>query len=324
MTAREMFERYCTVRGADASAPYTVWPFGGAPDKLAALVTAGIKTATASAYELFGEPGSETMPRVGDINVITDSRERPVCVIRTVELNVVPFRDVTPQHARMEGEGDGSLAYWRQVHRDFFTDELAAAGRAFSEDMPVLCERFEVVYQPGTTVTVMETPRLRLRLHTWDDLENMETVLCDRENMRFYRDPFTRDTVRRWLSWHMTNYADLGFGLFAVELKDTGEYIGDCGLTMQRIHGKLAPEIGYHLRRDCHGRGYATEAAHAVRDWAFTHTPFMTLYSYMEADNQASQAVACRNGMHKVDSCTDGSEALVVYAVTRQEWELLT
>lgn len=166
MTAREMFERYCTVRGADASTPYTVWPFGGAPDKLAALVTAGIKTATASAYELFGEPGSETMPRVGDISVITDSRERPVCVIRTVELNVVPFRDVTPQHARMEGEGDGSLAYWRQVHRDFFTDELAAAGRAFSEDMPVLCERFEVVYQPGTTVTVMETPRLRLRLHT--------------------------------------------------------------------------------------------------------------------------------------------------------------
>ena len=141
----------------------------------------------------------------------------------------------------------------------FFTDELAAAGRAFSEDMPVLCERFEVVYKPGTTVTVMETERLRLRLHTWDDLENMETVLCDRENMRFYRDPFTRDTVRRWLKWHMTNYADLGFGLFddsfmhrCHDLVSGDGYNERC---WQRFPGqwKVGPcggEISYYAKRD--------------------------------------------------------------------------
>ena len=77
------------------------------------------------------------------------------------------------------------------------------------------------------------------------------------------------------------NYRIFGFGLWAVCLKETGEMIGDCGLTMQVIHGKIKPEIGYHIRKDRQRKEYAREAATAVRDWTFQNTPFNVVYSYM-------------------------------------------
>lgn len=69
-----------------------------------------------------------------------------MCVIRTERVAVVPYRDVTADHARREGEGDCSLAFWRQVHQAFFTEELTRAGMAFRQDLPVVCEEFVKVY----------------------------------------------------------------------------------------------------------------------------------------------------------------------------------
>ena len=77
---------------------------------------------------------------------------------------------------------------------------------------------------------------------------------------------FDEKRVREWIERNMNRYKENGFGLWAVCLKDSGEMIGDCGLTLQHIDGDLLPEIGYHIRRDCQHRGYATEAAGAVRD----------------------------------------------------------
>ena len=115
---------------------------------LAELTRKGIKTATASAgplYELEGEP----LPQAGEYSVILDSRDDAVCVIRTTRVYTTPFCEVTAEHARKEGEGNRSLAYWRQVHEDFFRTELAGAGLEFTPDMPVVCEEFEVVYPSG-------------------------------------------------------------------------------------------------------------------------------------------------------------------------------
>lgn len=77
--------------------------------------------------------------------------------------------------------------------------------------------------------------------------------------------------------------------------------IGDCGITMQMINNQIKPVIGYHLRKDMQHKGFAKEASLAVMDWAFTNTPFNTVYSYMKKDNIASAAVAVSYGCKKLD-----------------------
>lgn len=167
----------------------------------------------------------------------------------------------------------------------------------------------------------LSTERLFLREYVPEDFEALRAIISDPETMKFYPRPYDDDGVRRWLSWNFDNYKSLGFGLWALVLKETGAFVGDCGITMQIIHKKIVPEIGYHIHKDYQGRGLATEAARFCKDWIFEHTPFKTVYSYMNAENKASAAVAQKNGMRLVDEYDDETEHLLVYAVTRAEWE---
>ena len=128
--------------------PYAVWHFGDdqrMADELAELVCRGTKRATAGALWSY-EAGGEPVPRAGDLSVVTDWTGRARCVVRTTGVAIVAFDDVTPEFAAAEGEGDGSLEHWRQVHWEFFTRELRALDKAPRLDMPVVCERFEVVF----------------------------------------------------------------------------------------------------------------------------------------------------------------------------------
>lgn len=118
--------------------------FGGQPQELAELVYDGIKTATTSAYELY-EP-TEYMPQVGDYNIILNGQEEPVCITKTLVTEVVPFKQVSAEHAYHEGEGDRTLDYWREVHEEFFKQEYAEAGKEFKPDVPVLCEVFKRIF----------------------------------------------------------------------------------------------------------------------------------------------------------------------------------
>jgi len=124
---------------------YDAWAYGADADTLARLTLEGVKTATASAFPLYGLEG-EPLPEAGEFSVILDSREEAVCIIRTERVTITPYRDIGADHARREGEGDLSLAYWRRVHEAFFTEALAEAGLAFNEDMPVVCEEFRRVW----------------------------------------------------------------------------------------------------------------------------------------------------------------------------------
>ncbi len=127
---------------------YEAWAFGDGPElanELGALVLAGRETATCFAlWEV--EAGEETMARVGDKSVILDGRGEPLCVTETTEVTVRRFDEVDEGFAREEGEGDRSLEYWRGAHRRFFERTLPGIGRRFSEDMPLVCERFRVIY----------------------------------------------------------------------------------------------------------------------------------------------------------------------------------
>ncbi len=127
---------------------YSAWYFcdnRADADELAELVRAGVKRATAGAlwsYEAEGEP----IPHVGELSVITDFDGNARCVIRTTSVEIVPFEADSAEFAATEGEGDGSLEYWRRAHTAAFGRELAAIGRTLAPDMPVVCERFDLVF----------------------------------------------------------------------------------------------------------------------------------------------------------------------------------
>jgi uncharacterized protein YhfF len=137
---------YMGERPLESLAP-PAWAFGGTPeqaDELLALVLAGTKTATSSALWDYEAEGEE-LPTPGLLDIITDGRGVPHALVVTIEVEVVPFDEVSAEHAYLEGEGDRSLATWRQVHERFFT-EHAVHGRGFSRDMPVVLQRFAVLY----------------------------------------------------------------------------------------------------------------------------------------------------------------------------------
>lgn len=117
-------------------------------DELVALVLAGIKTATASLHWVY-DVEDEPVPQPGELSIVTNWAGEPLCIIETFEVQIVPFHAVDARQAYEEGEGDRSLAYWRRVHWDFFSRECAQIGREPSEDMPVVCERFRLVFPRG-------------------------------------------------------------------------------------------------------------------------------------------------------------------------------
>lgn len=128
---------------------YEAFAFGDSEElanDLADLVMRGVKRATAGSLWAF-EVDNEAPPKTGDLSVVTDWEGTPLCVIETVSVETVPFDEVTAEFAATEGEGDGSLAHWREAHTQFFTRECARIGRTFSGTMPVVCERFRVVFK---------------------------------------------------------------------------------------------------------------------------------------------------------------------------------
>jgi uncharacterized protein YhfF len=128
---------------------YEAFAFGDSKElanSLADLVMRGVKRATAGSLWAF-EFENKALPKPGDLSVVTDWDGNPLCVIETVNVEIVPFEEVSAEFAATEGEGDGSLEFWRQGHTSYFTRECARIGRTFSVTMPVVCEKFKVVFK---------------------------------------------------------------------------------------------------------------------------------------------------------------------------------
>ena len=169
---------------------------------------------------------------------------------------------------------------------------------------------------------IMESERLIFRQYTMEDFDALYAILSDEETMRHYPKPYDEAGTKRWLTWSLDNYEKYGFGLWALVLKETGEFIGDCGLTLQNIDGEQLPEIGYHIHKKHWRKGYGSEAAKRVRDWAFEQTEYDRLYSYMTVSNVPSYSTAASAGLKRIKEYTDEQgERLYVYAITREEWE---
>jgi len=144
---------------------------------------------------------------------------------------------------------------------------------------------------------ILETERLLLREFTPEDVDALAAVISDKETMRFYPEPRDRAGVRSWIERNRCRYKDDGYGLWAMVLRASGEFIGDCGLTRQTVDESDEIEIGYHVRRDLWGRGYAPEAARACRDYGFVRLGAERLISLIRPENLPSRRVAEKIGL---------------------------
>lgn len=128
---------------------YVAEGWGDGPDmadELGALIAQGVKTGTCSALWEWEAEGNQ-IPQVGMLTVVLDGRREPLCIVETVEVTIRKYNEVDANFARSEGEGDLSLAYWREAHKNFFSRTLSKIGKEFSEDMPLVCERFRMIYK---------------------------------------------------------------------------------------------------------------------------------------------------------------------------------
>lgn len=147
----------------------------------------------------------------------------------------------------------------------------------------------------------IETERLLLREMRQTDYADLCGILQDEKVMYAYGGAFTDAETREWFDRQTARYEENGFGLCAVILKENGEMIGQCGLTLQDWKGMTVLEIGYLFKRAYWHRGYATEAASACREYAFNTLDADEVFSIIRDTNTASRRVAERNGMTVID-----------------------
>jgi RimJ/RimL family protein N-acetyltransferase len=141
------------------------------------------------------------------------------------------------------------------------------------------------------------TVRLSFREMTPSDLDEMAALLGDPEVMAYYPHPKSRGEALEWIDWNLRLYREHGFGLWLIELRGRSEFAGDCGLTPQEVDGVVEIEVGYHIRPALWGRGYATEAAAACRDYARDILGLRRLIALIDPANRASQRVAEKVGL---------------------------
>lgn len=141
-----------------------------------------------------------------------------------------------------------------------------------------------------------------MREMTQEDFPALCRIMQDEEVMYAYEGAFNDEEVQGWLDRQRMRYEKLGFGLWAVVLKESNEMIGQCGLTMQPWKEEEVLEIGYLFQRAFWHKGYAAEAARGCKKYAFEVLKAKEVCSIIRDTNTASRRVALRNGMEKKDS----------------------
>jgi len=172
----------------------------------------------------------------------------------------------------------------------------------------------------------LESERLTTRFLTMADAPAWVEYCSDPVATRFTAipDKTPEEMVQFLFEVTMKRYEEKRLGAQALILKDTGEFIGKCGLFLQELNGEPVIEIGYHLLRRFWGKGYAVEAAQLFRDYGFENNFADSIYSIIDPQNELSQKVALRNGMRLVDTDTEfRGNSYHLYRITRDEWEAL-
>lgn len=170
---------------------------------------------------------------------------------------------------------------------------------------------------------IIETDQLALRELTRNDFQPWHHILSDQQTMQYYPRAFDMDKTKSWIDWNLDNYSRYGFGLWAIILKETNQFIGDCGITMQNIHGdgNLFPEIGFHIDKRFWRKGYASQAAKACLRYAFENMDFDEIFCYQKWTNIPSRKVAEKIGMSlREEYANEKNTKTSVYSITRMEF----
>jgi [ribosomal protein S5]-alanine N-acetyltransferase len=167
----------------------------------------------------------------------------------------------------------------------------------------------------------LETPRLHLRLMSSSDLEGLLAIFGDPVVMAsFNTTPFGHEQMEQWIHANLAHQDTHGYGLFSVILKSNDLLIGDCGLEHMEVGGELATELGYDFRSDYWNQGYATEAALAVRDYAFNTLKLPSLISLIRVGNKASKRVSEKIGMQCSDEINKNGIQYWKYSIINRSY----
>lgn len=165
----------------------------------------------------------------------------------------------------------------------------------------------------------IETPRTFMREILGNDFDFLLRMMSDAEVMRYYPRPYTDRDVREFINRMRQRYRDDGCGLWLVLDRESGEPLGRVGLLRQDVNGAGEFEVGYMIHRPYWRRGFATEAATAVRDWAFGERRLPRVVSLIHPANAPSQGVARNLGMTVVGETVQEGQAHHVFAVQRPQ-----
>ncbi len=160
---------------------------------------------------------------------------------------------------------------------------------------------------------ILKTARLQIRELNIFDVESLSKVLSDKISMQYYPKPFSSRGVENWINKNIDRYKIYGYGLWGVVLRQTGELIGDCGVTIQNIDGELLPEIGFHISPDYCLHGYATEAAMEILKYCRKKFGLRAVYSYCNDDNVPSMKTMIKIGMSYYKKYVEDKMVKVVY-----------
>ncbi|MBY7142784.1 GNAT family N-acetyltransferase [Virgibacillus sp. NKC19-3] len=149
-----------------------------------------------------------------------------------------------------------------------------------------------------------------------NDVHHLMEIFSDPEAMTYY--PSTKDESEtiKWIDWTLQNYVSYGSGLWIVEEKETGEFLGQCGIVLQKVDGTVEMEIGYLFARRAWGKGYATEAAQACKKYGLEELGLKRIISLIDPENAPSIKVAERIGMKREKHIHKWGKDIVVYSVS--------
>jgi RimJ/RimL family protein N-acetyltransferase len=164
---------------------------------------------------------------------------------------------------------------------------------------------------------ILITERLILRNMNQEDASHLLQIFSDPEAMRYYPSTKNENETREWIKWTLNNYAKYGVGLWIVEDKATGDFLGQCGIVPQEVDGDIKMEIGYLFVRRAWGKGYATEAATACKKFGFEQLNESEMISLVDVYNIPSSKVAERIGMSVKKQINKWEKEILVYSVTK-------
>ena len=170
---------------------------------------------------------------------------------------------------------------------------------------------------PAADLLVLETERVWLRRYGDQDVDELFAVIGDPVTMRYYPRPYTREETAGWVRRQQERYERDGFGLYAMVLKETGGFVGDCGPVVQVVEGADEVELGWHVNRSWWNRGLATEAGRACRDRCFETFGLDHVISLIRPENVPSRRVAEKLGMSISRKVTWGGLPHDVWRVDR-------